>query len=153
MERGFWSPKAVSGSPLCRDINHESDCADLGLVTKPGLWGKLPQVKPLMGRGRGSSRLCGPCDSSGRNILSCQAHGEGGRGRTHPAPSHLMVSFFFWNKLPTLLPMNRHQQTFLFTKKEGWAIQTTTLVVGVGTWGWAFILPLSSVHEARGRGD
>lgn len=52
LERGFWSPRAVSGSPLCRDVDHESDCADLGLVTKPGLRGEIPQVKASDGKGK-----------------------------------------------------------------------------------------------------
>lgn len=86
LERGFWSPKAVSGNRQCRDINHASDWADLGLGTKPGLWGEVPQVKPLLGRG--SPRLCGPFESTRKNILSCQAHAEGGGVRTLPAPNH-----------------------------------------------------------------
>lgn len=134
---------AVSGSRLCGDINHASDCADLGLGTKLGLWGEIPQVKPLMGRR--SSRLCGPFESTRKNILFCQAHGESRGERTHPAPSPLTVSFFFWNKPPTLLPMNRRVQTFLFTK-ERWEVQMTTLVVrGVGIWGWVGLHPTSAL--------
>lgn len=127
--------------------------ADLGLGTKPRLWGEIPQVKPLIGReALDCVALLNPPE---RRYCLARHMEKGGGGRTHPAPNHLTVSFYFWKYTSNSAAHEQTSENFSFHRKGRQVSQMTTLVVGViDAWGWgAFVPPLSSVCRASRRED
>lgn len=125
--------------------------ADFGLGTKLHPWGEVPQVKPLMGRG--SLGLCDPFESTGKKILSCQAHGEEWV-RENSFRSQSSNSFLFLSENNTFNSAAREPTSANFLVHQWWGgwgeqvIQMTMLAVEVVSAWEAFVLcPLSAGPE------